>query len=102
MAKKIVTSNYRVIIRPNVSRGFFRTKSHDEYVEEQKELCQNIIKQIERHVDGVRDIFIDHDSSEECDLCGREWEVDKEGIPTCCDDAIKEYEILKQRQTHEK
>lgn len=31
-----------------------------------------------------------------CSYCGWEWELDKDGCPTCCDRAIKDHETQQQ------
>jgi len=58
----------------------------------QQQTCKDMIKDIERHVDGIEDIYQTHDMRYECSYCGYEWEEDENGCPVCCQKAIDDWE----------
>lgn len=83
------TSNYRVVVY--VDDCYM---SHSQMLQE----LQRIKSQIERHVDGCSGrnaygVQTEYTVEHVCSFCGYRWELDDEGIPCCCDKAIKEFEL---------
>jgi len=62
-------------------------------------------KRLEEWAKDFNDFIRDHRSQDkvslsverifqdQCSFCGSEWEIDNDGVPMCCQDAIKEMEI---------
>lgn len=99
--KTIKKSNFRVIIEPQRLGDLGAVVTSDEffYTEEQipelyEDRCKEMIEQIKRHVDNVGYVYIDCEKEEICSLCGYTWEQDENGIPMCCDDAVKEMQLM--------
>lgn len=107
MSRIIEKSNYRVIIEPKglgdygsirVSDSMFhKTQQDKEKAYECR--CKEIIEQVKRHVDEVGYVHIDYDAEEKCSHCGYTWEVSEDGVPLCCDEAVKEFETQPQSTT---
>jgi hypothetical protein len=83
--KKTIKENYRVEVYPDIWPA---NSSHSSYMSS----LRDIRKSIERHIDDVSDIRDEFDTKEVCGFCGTEWgdAIDEDGIPWCCDEAIKE------------
>jgi len=94
MAKKAVKSNYRVVVYPERMTGKWRDG-------EEERACKEIKEQIIRHVDGIAhrnpQVFVEFDSEQVCEFCGRPWETDPDdGYPLCCGAAVEEWEAAQQ------
>lgn len=106
--KIIRKSNFRVIVEPKGLGDFGSIRVSDNFWGNKPEQiekdyiarCEEIKDQIKRHVDNVRSVEIDYDTQEICSHCGYEWELDEDGVPTCCNKAIEELEAQK-HQTNE-
>ena len=89
MAKKVVKSNYRVVVYPEKVISAWRD-------DEEERTCKEIKEQILRHVDGIAhrnpQVFIEFDGEQVCEFCERPWETADDGYPLCCDDAIEEWD----------
>ncbi|MDH5183390.1 MAG: hypothetical protein OEX12_05815 [Gammaproteobacteria bacterium] len=95
-----INDNYRVVVYVD-DPLFLGAKDQDGknlmYLRDANKVRSNIL----RHVDGATDATIECDTTEICSHCGNAWEVnedpnDKEwelGMPMCCEDAIKEFEL---------
>ena len=82
---KIIKENYRVEVYSDV---WPQSSSHSIHIS----ALGDIKSSIERHVDDISDIRVEWDSKEICEFCGMEWKdaIDEDGIPWCCDKAMKE------------
>ena len=81
---KIITKeNPRIIIKPNYYPW--------ENLGVVTALCDEIKRDVQRHVDGVSQVSVEWDSKTICSDCGLEWEEDESGIPVCCKKAIQEW-----------
>lgn len=95
----------RIIVEPRYN-GAWGIPDRPEFVEQD---MQSMINQIKRHVDDVSGCTIEWDEDYVCSHCGHAWELFTEkdwetwhvksgdcpfkpGSPTCCEDAIKEWE----------
>ena len=102
MGKIVNKYDYRVIVWPRSLGNFGFVSMSDSMIEpdEEKrnkrylEICKEIEDNIKRHIDNVDNIVITHDVDELCEHCGYAWEVDSDGIPMCCDEAINEHNNL--------
>lgn len=95
--KTLVTS--KVIITPTkgdwLTRYSAEHKKSEEYYSNLD--AEELIKQIKRHCEPVKDIEIER--FYECSFCGQPWEemYDSESkmiLPACCSDAEKEARIV--------
>ena len=97
--------NYRVIIEPRGlgNYGFASISDHaiepDETKRNQryKELCEEIVDDVKRHVDSVGSVYVDFDTTEICEYWGYEWETDENGCPVCCQKAVDEWDSKNKR-----
>lgn len=124
--KKTIHENHRIEVCPDTSQslGLFRSTvrpGSDGYNELMRDRCDEIRKQILRHVDGLAvsasgrtdhgAVRIEYDTREECSFCEAAWEVvtaeqltdlrenhpdwilpgDAPGLPACCDQAQDEW-----------
>lgn len=90
---KVTTiSNYRLVVWP---RSVF-------YSMPDRRACEDMKTQIQRHVDNVDGVEIEHDELHRCSFCNLEWEVYTEhdeaylpeckvGMPVCCQAAQAEW-----------
>jgi len=75
--------NYRVVIYPDVG-GCFDPSRYE------LEICDNILKQVRRHVDDVATTYIVYDTNVYCSYCGKKWtEDDTNYNGGCCDKDAK-------------
>ena len=97
-------SNFRIIVTPKrlgdfgairVSDNFFG-QSEERIEKDYMRRCDDIADQIKRHVDEVDSVEVNYDVEHTCSHCKYEWEVDENGTPICCDEAIAEHEKSKQ------
>lgn len=89
--KKTIRDNYRIIVEPHLG---YQLDSGDKNHNYNVSICEDIIEQIERHVDDVDYLTAEWDEQSHCTLCGNEWE-EKNGVPTCCKEAVDE--VLKNK-----
>lgn len=82
--------NFRVVL--TVSRPFLVKPDHENYLRRMTSQSKEVAKSVKRHVDNVDDIQCEYDTLDLCEFCGREWEVDEDGFPNCCQKAIDEHE----------
>jgi hypothetical protein len=82
MGKKVEFYNLRVAVYPISYRKSGPTRDD----------CVDIEREIKRHVDGVESIKVEYDRKEVCSFCGRKWATLEDGCPSCCTDAIEEWE----------
>ena len=61
--------NYRVVIYPDV-KGYFNPDRYE------PEICDNILKQVKRHIDAVATAYIVYDTNAYCSYCGKKWTED--------------------------
>ena len=90
MAKKSIIESANVVIDPD-----------GRYMSEQqiKALCDDIVSQVKRHVDGVAWCGTVINRKDICEFCGLEWEVNEDpddpdfglGEPICCVMAQEEW-----------
>ena len=86
--------NFRVIIEPDEPWG----NTTDNKYERWRRNCEELIRDIKRHVDGF--VHISWESDTLCGFCDSEWETETSkndpdipyGQPLCCDEAVKEWE----------
>jgi len=79
MAKKTTREDYRVVVWPE----FYAWRK-----DAGKSNCEDILTQIRRHVDGIKQSYIDFTEKTFCEFCGSNWEGDN---PVCCDKAWEEW-----------
>lgn len=82
LMKKTINENYRLEVRP----GTWYSKDHKRSVA----ILSDIKESIERHVDDVASAEMEWDMKEICEFCKYEWELDDDGLPMCCQKAVKE------------
>ena len=85
MSKKQVKSDFHVIIWPKGCSWIPTT--HEDY----EKTCQEIKRQVKRHIDNVASVAIVYDSEWICEYCNRLWEEDENGLPVCCDKAQEKF-----------
>lgn len=60
-------------------------------VAEDYEVCEEIVKQIRRHIDNVQSISTVYDQRAVCSFCGAPWTEDGNGYNGgCCDKDIEQ------------
>jgi len=91
MKKKVLVN---VNVDADLSRATYYVRDMEDYA-----------KQIEGAVKEFHDFIRDHRSMDwvtlnvnreyenQCSHCGMIWEVDSDGVPVCCDDAVNEHLI---------
>ena len=90
MSRKVKKSSFRVEVMPMpmlLWHGDDLEKAERYYTKE----CQDLEKQIKRHVDGVHEIYFVWDTEVVCEHCGHGWEEDELGTPLCCTQAEEEW-----------
>lgn len=86
--------NYRVVINPrrlgdygsiSMSDNFF-TSGEEDRQKQYKERCEEIAKDVERHVDNVGSALVEFDTFYVCEHCGADWtEKTEDYNGGCCD-----------------
>ena len=92
MAKRTQWENYRVVITPRRIGDFGFVRVSDSFVETDSErvhkrymdICEGIVQDVNRHVDGVDDVRVDHDVCEICEFCYHEWNATEDGLCENC------------------
>jgi len=101
--KIIRKTNFRLLVEPKslgdygsirVSDTFFN-KNAESIERQYMSRCKEIADQIKRHVDDVRSVDIDYDTEAVCSHCGYSWEVEEDGTPLCCNEAVKQFQESK-------
>ncbi|KKN77018.1 hypothetical protein LCGC14_0365100 [marine sediment metagenome] len=95
--KKTIQDNYRVEIYP-AQLIISSVKDINEY---DKDICQGILADINRHVDNIGEAEVVCDTKDICTHCESIWETEESGEPVCCNEAIHEW-IKEQRKSDEK
>lgn len=81
MAKKIIKSDFCVVIQPGVQyRGISDKEAED--------ICHDMVPEIKRHIDYARWVSVQCETEVICSFCGYPWE---EVDPGCCGDAYNEW-----------
>lgn len=83
MSKITVKTNFRVVVEPSTRYFAGLGIQRDEKSVLQERDCEGIVEQIKRHVDDVKDAYVEYDTEMRCSYCGYEWE-EENGIPQCC------------------
>jgi hypothetical protein len=81
--------NHRVEVFP-FEPWFMGSKDPEERATAYHDACKNIRRNIERHVDDVRQTYIESDTV--CFYCDSPEQLDENGRPICCEDAIRDYD----------
>ena len=81
--KIVKKDNPRVILTPH----YFNWEGEKAIVK----LCEDIAKDVKRHIDGVSEIHTEWDVEEICSFCGLTWEIEASGEPVCCEKAQEEW-----------
>lgn len=115
--KQITKSNFRVVVSPRrlgdygsirVSDSFFG-RDPKQIEKDYLSRCEEIVSQINRHVDEVGYVEIESDEQETCSFCGHEWSVSEDdkdpdwpkGTPFCCQRAIDEFNENKNKNPNQ-
>lgn len=83
--KKIIKTDIHLRVDPG---PYYIGNPSEETIETD---CEDIKRQMKRHVDGYQYCGVNWTDLEVCSFCGEEWEEDEEG-PLCCKRAVKEWE----------
>ena len=86
MAKKMMKTNWRVVIEPD-DRFAWRHWDESDY----RQACEKVLAQVKRHVDNSEDASVKFDTEELCEFCKSEWETEESGEPLCCGKAVDEW-----------
>jgi len=70
-AEKIV--DYKIEIDPDLGMFARRSWMGDSYLKEKKELAEEMLSQIKRHVDGAKHAQIVTEKEYFCSHCGHKW-----------------------------
>lgn len=106
--KKVIKSNYRVVITPrgpgnygfaSVSPRLVGYDTPEKISKYEKDTCEEILHDVKRHVDNIGYISIESDTDTVCSFCGLLWEVSTDnkdpdfpvGTPFCCRKAIDHF-----------
>lgn len=103
--------NFRVTVEPRsmtdfggISTGRWMFYSNDEegnkrWERDMQERCEEIAAEIKRHVDNVRSVWVEFDSSPICSHCGAHWTEDSNDYNGGCCDADQEAEDARMAAT---
>jgi len=84
--KKRIYYDYRLTVWPG---AWFSRIPGD------KSDCEDILEQIQRHVNGIKQVNIEFTTKDICEFCKSKWEQDENGQPVCCNKAVEEWDRLK-------
>jgi hypothetical protein len=76
--------DFRVVVWPE-SPFYFRSSSEDEKQKRLPAICQEIARDIKRHVDGIEFAEVRFDTETTCSHCGSKWTEDGDYNGGCCD-----------------
>lgn len=82
-----VRSNIRVEVIPiapgnfGIARISGVTRSEDDTIK----ICEDILRQIRRHVDEFESASVVYEFEHECSACGRSWDDGTSDVNDCCD-----------------
>lgn len=88
MGVKKTKVNFRVEVTPRApgDLGICFIGGQTRTEEETRAICNDMIQQIRRHVDGIDSAVLVYDVEETCEHCGRQWtEGDSPHNGGCCD-----------------
>ncbi len=95
MSRKVSgQNNYRVVVDPRGLGDFGSVRVGDDLIctneadrqQRYKERCEDIARDIKRHVDYVKCVTVECDDTYACEHCGRHWtEANAEYNGGCCD-----------------
>jgi hypothetical protein len=90
MGKVVRKTNWRVVVEPDdkYSHSWWKDRHYEA-------ACEEILKQVKRHVDDAQHARIESDSVEACEFCSYEWETEEDGTPVCCGKAQEEFKASK-------
>jgi hypothetical protein len=90
MKKRVLTS---VKVVADVDKAIRFSRSLDDYAKQAESLARefNAFVRDHRSMDWVS-LSVDREYEDQCEHCHYMWEVDSDGVPMCCDVAIKEHE----------
>jgi hypothetical protein len=91
--KKRVLIDVRVVA--DVERGIFRPRDMDDHAKQAEGLVREFNEFVRDHrsMDWVT-LNVERDYEEQCSHCGYVWELDREGVPLCCEKAVAEHTQL--------
>ena len=85
MGVKKTKTNLRVEVYPSAPWHFGRWVD-TRTPEQEEQLCQDIAKNIKRHVDNVEQARVIWDTEETCEFCGCQWGEESDNYNGgCCD-----------------
>ena len=95
MGVKKTNVNFRVEVTPRAPGDFGicfiggQTRTE----KETRDICNDMIQQIRRHVDGIDSAVLAYDVEETCEHCGRQWtKGDSPHNGGCCDQDCEVFE----------
>lgn len=91
MKKRVLTG---VKVVADVDRAIRFSKSVDDYAKQAESLARefNDFVRDHRSMDWAT-LSVEREYEDQCEHCGYIWELDSDGVPTCCDKAINEHEL---------
>ena len=83
MAVKTNITGYHVEVMPKT----YRLSNMEHELRDQKNICEDMVKEIKRHVDDVDDIYVITEFDLICEHCGSVWTESKYASHNggCCD-----------------
>ena len=72
MPAKINKINYYIRVEPD-TYWYYKQDDKEEVI---KETCEEIIQQISRHIDSVKNISLERETEKVCEYCERFWTED--------------------------
>lgn len=90
--KTSVCTNFHVRVEPRSKGDFgFATISSIQYTpKEEEEACEEMVREIKRHVDRVGYIGVEYDAEQVCEFCGAQWTEDDDNYNGgCCSQDIE-------------
>lgn len=83
MAKKVAYENFRVSVYPDspwIARDEATRLRHE------RELCDEIKKEVRRHINNIGVVSVDFDTVKTCEHCGSAWTEESNAYNGgCCD-----------------
>ena len=84
-------SNFHVVVTAAEPYWPPTGQTPEQYQKAEMRRCEDIRKEITRHVDGIASANIVYASDDVCSFCECRWD-DSMGYPACCTKALAEYE----------
>lgn len=94
MSKKVIINSYTIIVLPRRIGDFGSLRVSDSFISQdeayldrlRRERAEDIVKQIQRHVDDVDSVYAEPNASSVCEHCGSYWSEDDDNYNGgCCD-----------------